>query len=380
MAGMKPSRRAALGLGGAALVGAAAVGVMAKRKDEVKATGPYRRIATEEAFATPALMAESQRVLEAGGVEPGFAKMGKFVFGNGIVQRVLHGRLLDLGDKRIAQMDADGVDLAVISITSPGVQVFEASRAVGISAEANDILSAAVRARPTRFAGLAAVAPQAPDLAAKELERAKGLGLKGFLINSHTFSEYLDMAKFAPILEAAEALDMPLYLHPREPGGNSVTPYLDYGLYFATWGFAAETALHAMRLIMSGTFDRYPKLRVALGHMGEGLPFWLERIDNRYQRQALAGANPWLKRLPSDYFRDNFAITTSGMTDDASLRLAIDVLGIDKVQFAGDYPYEDVHAGVQRMMTAKITEAERRAIFDTNATAFWKLPPAVKAP
>jgi 2,3-dihydroxybenzoate decarboxylase len=121
-------------LGGAALVGAAAVGVMAKRKDEVKATGPYRRIATEEAFATPALMAESQRVLEAGGVEPGFAKMGKFVFGNGIVQRVLHGRLLDLGDKRIAQMDADGVDLAVISITSPGVQVFEASRAVGISA------------------------------------------------------------------------------------------------------------------------------------------------------------------------------------------------------------------------------------------------------
>jgi 2,3-dihydroxybenzoate decarboxylase len=155
---------------------------------------------------------------------------------------------------------------------------------------------------------------------------------------------------------------------------------MDYGLYFATWGFAAETALHAMRLIMSGTFDRYPKLRVALGHMGEGLPFWLDRIDNRYQRQALGGVNPWLKRLPSDYFRDNFAITTSGMTDDASLRLAIDVLGIDRVQFAGDYPYEDVHAGVQRMMTAKITEAERRAIFDTNATTFWKLPPAVKAP
>lgn len=114
--------------------------------------------------------------------------------------------------------------------------------------------------------------------------------------------------------------------------------------------------------------------------MGEGLPYWLERIDNRYRIQALGGANRVLKRLPSAYFRDNFVITTSGMTDNASLRLAIDVLGIDKVQFAGDYPYEDVHAGVQRMMTAKITEAERRAIFDTNATTFWNLPPAVKVP
>ncbi len=380
MAEIKPSRRAALGLGGAAVVGTAAVAALANRKGEVEATGPYRRIATEEAFATPALMTESKRVLEAGGVDPGFAQMGKFIFGNGIAQRMLHGKLLDLGDKRIAQMDADGVDLAVISITSPGVQVFEASRAVGIAAEANDILAAAVRARPTRFAGLAAVAPQAPDLAAKELERAKGLGLKGFLINSHTFSEYLDLAKFAPILEAAEALDLPLYLHPREPGGSSVKPYLDHGLYFATWGFAAETALHAMRLIMSGTFDRHPKLRIALGHMGEGLPFWLERIDNRYKIQAIGGVNRVLKRLPSDYFRDHFAITTSGMTDNASLRLAIDVLGVDKVQFAGDYPYEDVHTGVKRMMNANINEAERRAIFDTNATTFWNLPPAVRVP
>ena len=222
-----------------------------------------------------------------------------------------------------------------------------------MAAEANDILAEAVRAHPTRFAGLAAVAPQDPNSVVRELERAKALGLKGFLINSHTRGEYLDLPKFAPIFEAAQALDMPLYLHPREPSPSSVTPYLDHGLFFAAWGFAAETSLHAMRLIMSGLFDRYPRLRIALGHMGEGMPFWLSRIDNRYKGQVLMGVNKRLARLPSEYFRDNFVITTSGMMDDAALRLAISVLGVERIQFAGDFPYEDVRAGVDFLRTPR---------------------------
>lgn len=336
--------------------------------------GAYRRIATEEAYATPALLRETDRILAAGGVEAGFAMMGATILGESPGARAIHARLLDIGDGRIAQMDADGIDLALLSMTSPGVQVFADDVAVAIAHEANDILAEAVADRPHRLQGLAAVAPQVPASVGAELERAKTLGLKGFLINSHTRGEYLDLPKFAPIWEAAEALDMPLYLHPREPGPGMVGPYLDYGLYFAGWGFAAECALHAMRLIMSGLFDRHPRLRIALGHMGEGIPFWLQRIDNRYALQVKIGAVTPLKRRPSDYFLDNFAITTSGVTTDAALRLAIDTLGVDRIQFAADYPYEDVAEGVSFLDGAAITDDERRAIYADNAVRFWDLP------
>jgi 2,3-dihydroxybenzoate decarboxylase len=331
----------------------------------------YRRIATEEAFATPALIAESKRLIESGNAEPGFARMGGFVFGKGLPAKVLDAKLLNLGENRIKQMDAEGIDFALLSLTSPGVQVFEAGKAIGIATEANDMLVEAVRKYPHRFGGLAAIAPQAPNEAAKEIARAKNLGLKGIIINSHTQGEYLDLPKFAPILEAAQDLNMPIYLHPREPGPNWIAPYLDYGLYFATWGFAAETALHAMRLIMSGTFDRFPKLRIVLGHMGEGIPFWLGRIDNRYKGQVVVGASPVLEQLPSEYFRRNFVITTSGMTDNASLRLAIDVLGSEHIQFATDYPYENAGDGVRALENANISDAERMSIFETNACKYW---------
>ena len=363
---MERSRRSVLGMSGLGLLATATEGRAGPARS-------YRRIATEEAFITPDLARESKKLLASGQVEPGFAKLGSFIFGDSFGARLLHGRLVDIGAARIAQMDADGIDLAVLSITSPGVQVFDADLGQGLATDANDRLIDAVRSHPTRLAGLAAVAPQAPDMAARELERTKAAGLKGFLINSHTHGEYLDAPKFAPIFEAAQALDLPLYLHPREPGPTSIGPYLDYGLYFASWGFAAETALHAMRLIMSGLFDRYPKVRVVLGHMGEGLPFWLDRIDNRYKAQVLGGVSKPLKRLPSDYVRQNFDITTSGMMSGPPLRLAIDTLGIDRIQFAGDYPYEDVAAGVKFIETAQITPDERRAIFETNAVRYWNL-------
>src|SRR5262249_47531021 len=226
-------------------------------------------------------------------------------------------------------------------LTSPGVQLFDADLATSLARAANDQLAAAIKANPTRLAGLAAVAPQDPAAAAREIDRGKKLGLCGVVINSHTRSEYPALPKFRPILEAAEALDMPIYLHPREPGPSMVTPYLDYGLYFATWGFSAETGLHAMRLIMSGAFDRHPKLRIVLGHMGEGIPYWLQRLDNRYALQVKIGATAKLPRRPSEYFLDNFVITTAGVTSMPALRLSLDELGVDRIMFAADFPYED---------------------------------------
>lgn len=333
-----------------------------------------RRIAVEEAFVTPEIMAQWHVVLASGNVEPGFAKMGETILAQTPANKPLDDHLLDIGAGRIAHMDSLGIDMHILSLTSPGVQVFETALATRLAAESNDALAAAVKAYPTRFAGLAAIAPQDPAAAAREMERAvRKLGLCGVIINSHTMGEYLDAPKYRPIFEAAEALDTPIYLHPREPAPSMVTPYLDYGLFFATWGFAAETALHAMRLIMSGTFDRFPKLKIVLGHMGEGLPFWLQRIDNRYLLELKIGATDKLARMPSEYFLDNFVITTAGVTSMPALRLSLDVLGVERILFAADFPYEDDAEAVRFMDNAAVTEAERKQIYETNAQRVFKL-------
>ena len=334
----------------------------------------FRRIAVEEAFVTPEIMAQWYVVLAGRNVEPGFAKMGESILAQTPANKPLDDRLLDIGAARIAHMDQVGIDMQIISLTSPGVQVFEAALATRLAAESNDALAEAVRAHPTRFAGLAAIAAQDPAAAAKEIERAvQKLGLKGLIVNSHTMGEYLDAAKFRPIFEAAQALDMPIYLHPREPAASWVTPYLDYALWFAGWGFAAETGLHAMRLIMSGLFDRFPKLKIVLGHMGEGIPFWLQRIDNRYLLEVKIGACEKLPKLPSEYFLENFVITTSGVTSMPALRLSLDVLGVDRILFAADFPYEDDAEAVRFMDGASVTGEERRKIYETNACRVFKL-------
>ena len=333
-----------------------------------------KRIAVEEAFVTEDIANEWKKVLASKFVEPGFRMMGNTILGEDPGARMVHSRLVDVGAGRIAQMDADGIDMAVLSITSPGVQAFDAVTATRLARDANDALAAAVKQHPTRFAGLAAVAPQYPAGAAQELQRAaQTLGMKGFLINSHTMGEYLDDAKFWPLFEAAQALDMPLYLHPREPAPSMVAPFLDYGLYFAGFGFAVETSLHAMRLIMCGLFDAFPKLRIVLGHMGEGLPFWLQRIDNRYLLQVKIGAVKKLARLPSEYFLENFVITTSGVMSAPALKLSLEVLGVERIMFAADYPYESVAEGVAFMDTVDITEAQRAQIYAGNAERYFRL-------
>ncbi|WP_316166472.1 MULTISPECIES: amidohydrolase family protein [unclassified Bradyrhizobium] len=332
-----------------------------------------KKIAVEEAFVTAEIAAEWTKVLARSDVEPGFAKMGESILADTPGNALLHGRLVDIGKGRIAHMDEVGVDMQVLSLTSPGVQVFAPDLAVRLAADANDALAEAVRAAPTRLAGLGAIAPQDPPAAAREIERIKSLGLRGLIVNSHTFGEYLDAPRYVPIFEAMEATDLPMYLHPREPAPGMVQPFLDYGLYFAGWGFAAETGLHAMRLIMSGTFARHPKLKIILGHMGEGIPFWLQRIDNRYLLQVKIGAVEKLPRLPSEYFLDNFVITTAGVTSMPALRLSIDVLGAERILFAADFPYEDDAEALRFLEGAALTQRERELIAYQNAERLFAL-------
>ncbi len=330
-------------------------------------------IAIEEAFVTQDIADAWKDVLASPDVEPGFAKMGDSILADSPANALLHARLLDIGPGRIAHMDEVGVDVQILSMTSPGVQVFEPALATRLAAESNDALAAAIRAYPDRLAGLAAIAPQDPAGAALEIGRARSLGLCGLIINSHTFGEYLDHPKFAPILEAAEAEGLPIYLHPREPAPSMVTPFLDYGLYFAGWGFAVETSLHAMRLIMSGTFERFPKLKIILGHMGEGVPFWLQRIDNRYLLQVKIGAVEKLPLLPSEYFLNNFVITTAGVTSMPALRLSLEVLGVERIMFAADFPYENDADAVTFLRNADLSAQELEMISHGNAERLFGL-------
>jgi 5-carboxyvanillate decarboxylase len=334
-----------------------------------------RRIAVEEAFLTEDIAREWSKVLAGADVEPGFRMMGDTILGQSPGARRVHEQLIDVGAGRIALMDATGIDMQIVSMTAPGVQVFDPATATRLARESNDVLVEAIKGHPTRLAGLAAVAPQNPGSAAAELARVAGLsGIKGLIINSHTGGEYLDAAKYWPIFEAAEDLGLPLYLHPREPSPSMIGPYLEYGLYFAGWGFAAEAGLHAMRLIMSGVFERFPKLQIILGHMGEAIPFWLQRIDNRYLLQVKIGAVTKLARLPSEYFLQNFVITTSGVCSEPALRLSLEVLGVDRILFAADYPYESVEEAVSFMDRADLSDDARGRIYWQNAARIFHLP------
>lgn len=268
-------------------------------------------------------------------------------------------------DARLAAMDATGQDMAVLSINPPGVQPFHAVDAVPLARAVNDELASIVRRHPSRFGALGTLAPQDPDAAAAEIERVMGpLGLNGVMINSHTEGRYLDEPQFEPLLAAAEAHRAPIYLHPRVP--SVLGPYDAYGLQAAIWGYQAESGLHAMRLILSGTFDRHPDLTVVLGHLGEGLPYWLKRIDNRHafasRVPGAAGTMPRLQLTPSEYFRRNFTITTSGIDDAAVLDLALTAIGEDNVMFAIDAPYEDASDAVEFLDQASLTAEQRTKI------------------
>jgi 2,3-dihydroxybenzoate decarboxylase len=333
-----------------------------------------RLIAVEEHFMLPELLQAGQQYLAS----PAAASSGWREAGAALedADRDRRGALtLDLGAGRIAAMDAAGIDLAVLSIsTVANLQMLDAAQATPLARHANDALAQAVSDHPTRLAGLAAVAPQDAEQAAAEIERAIGqLHLAGVVINSHTQGEYLDAPRFTPIWEAVEACGVPLYLHPSLLPAGAVDPYLDYGLMAAMWGYAADASLHALRIILSGTLDRYPGVQLVLGHLGEHIPFSLPRLD-AHHLQTRAKTHPDLQRRPSEYVRDHVLVSTSGMNHaPASVRFCIETLGADRVMFAADYPFEDPGPEVAAFRATDLSDAERAALAHANAERVFSL-------
>ena len=321
----------------------------------------YRRIAVEEAFFIPEIMAlETTRVPG----RTGTSKRREYIMSS----------LLELGDARIKAMDADGIATQVCLLAGIGLQDIDPVQGNELAALANDRLAETARKYPGRITGLAGFAPRDPGRAAGELERAvKTLGLKGGVVNSHSLGEYLDDRKFWPIFECVQAMDVPIYIHPRDPSPQMIKPFEVFG-FKVGWSWAAEVGTHIIRLIGAGVFDQFPRLRLVIGHMGEGLPFFIDRIDNRYfWEHEMAGALPKLKRKPSDYIRDNIVVTTSGMNFSAPLLMTIQTLGIDNVLFAADYPFETVRDAVEAVDGLAIADRDKEKLYSLNATRVFKL-------
>jgi 2,3-dihydroxybenzoate decarboxylase len=342
------------------------------------APAPYRRIATEEAFAPPAMLDVYRRILERGDADAGFrGLMGFYMTSPSERAQHIMRCLTDLDALRLAHMDAAGVDAQVLALTSPGVQVMDKATAVSFAREANDFLADAIRRHPTRFAGMLAVAPQDPAAAAKEIERGVNrLGIHAVVINSHTQGEYLSDPKFWEIFEAAQAHDTPIYLHPNSLPRGMYEPFFECGLDGAIYGFGVETGLHALRIITAGVFDRFPKLRMVIGHMGEALPFWAYRID--YMHRATVASKRYasvkpLQRRPSEYLREHFYITNSGVAWEPAVKFTQEFMGTDRVLYAMDYPYQYAVDEVRFLDEMRMPLEDKTRFFQTNAQAVFKI-------
>jgi predicted TIM-barrel fold metal-dependent hydrolase len=293
----------------------------------------------------------------------------------------LSSRLLDIHGKRLRQMDEHGMEMMILSLNAPAVQAIPSPhRANEIAMRANDFLAEQVAKRPDRFQAFAALPLQDPDMAARELERCmKHLGFKGALVNGFSQVEdpenvvYYDAPQFAGFWDEVEKLDAPFYLHPRNPIASRAPIYDGHPwLLGPVWAFGQETAVHALRLMASGLFDRNPNLKIILGHMGEGLPYSMWRVDN---------CNAWVqapKKYPAKmplahYFNKNFYLTTSGNFHTQTLIDALLEVGSDRILFSTDWPFENVDHAALWFDTASISEADRVKIGRTNAQKLFKL-------
>lgn len=279
-------------------------------------------------------------------------------------------RLYDFFGARIAEMDEAGVDMQVLSHQSPGSQRLPDAVAVEACRTVNDALAAVVAERPDRFAGLAMLPTNLPAAAADELARAvEEKGLKGAMIHGMNHDDFVDLPRYWPIFARAESLGVPVYLHPGFPDRVVTDRY--YAPYDqshsmmtrAAWGFGVEAGTQAVRLILSGLFDRHPDLKILLGHMGEAIPFWLDRIDEQFSRPG----NPPTRF--AETFRRNFWITTSGFFSDPALRCCLDQLSHDRILFAVDYPYAGSRDAVDWLNAADLDPGLRARIFSGNACA-----------
>ena len=320
------------------------------------------KIALEEHFAIQATLSDSQ------------------VFGSHVWEK-LGPRLLDIQDIRLKEMDKHGVEMMILSLNAPAVQaIHDVEHAIEVARQANDALAAEVAKRPDRFAGFAALPMQDAEAAAAELARCvKELGFVGALVNG--FSQagtpdnvlYYDLPQYRPFWKTVEALDVPFYLHPRNPLPSWTKFYDGHNwLLGPNWAFHAETAVHALRLIGSGLFDECPKLKMVLGHIGEGIPIYLWRIDGR---------NGWMqephryaaKHGVGHYFRRHFYLTTSGNFSTPALANAVAEMGAGRVMFSVDWPFEAVEQAAAWFDKAEISEADRMKVGRSNAIELFKL-------
>lgn len=353
-------RREFISLAGGAALASGAPGA-AIAADAGRPRRGYRLIATEEGWLPEAVLAANARYAAAGGAVQVMTR-------NGPAPKAMVDAVGDIGSARIAAMDRDGIDMQLLLLSSPGVQIFDAAEGSALAREANDELAAAIRRHPTRYAGLAALAPQDPAGAARELQRAiNTLGLNGAIINSHTQGEFLSERKYWPIFEALESLDVPLYIHPRDPAA-SLSGSNVQAVTAAGWAYGIEVGTHLMQLIGAGVFDRFPRLKIVVGHMGEAVPFWLPRIDNRY----LTGPRP-LQRKPSEYMLGNVWVTTSGMNYEEHLKLTLKVMGPERVLFAVDYPFEDQADAVRLLDSMSLTTAQKKRLCEDNAVRLFRI-------
>lgn len=287
----------------------------------------------------------------------------------------MHPKLLDLGEKRIAAMDEAGVDLQVLSLASMGFDDLDAATAAALAHDVNDELAAAVKKHPDRFAGFAQLALKNPASAAKELERCvQTLGFKGALLDGTTDGKFLDQPEFLPVFEAAQSLDVPIYLHPALPPKAVRDAYysglpsdLGFVLSIAGWGWHAETALHTLRLISSGLFDKLPKLQLIIGHMGEGIPYALARSS-----KAIGNVLK-LPRSVADYFHQNVHITTSGYFTQPPFQCALEIVGIDRLMFSVDYPFSPNTLGREFLSSLQLNEQDMEKLSYRNAEKLLKL-------
>jgi len=316
-----------------------------------------RKIALEEHFTTPELA--ERFVHRPTRSETRFADVKR--------------RLADFDGLRLETMDRAGIDLAVLSVAGPGAQAErDAKLATRLARESNDMLAREVRKRPDRYAGFAHLAMQDADAATDELQRTiRDLGFKGALINGQTGGHYLDEDRYLPFWERVQDLDVPVYLHPGDmvdhPAMFADRPELNG----ATWAWTVETATHALRLVFGGTFARFPKLKVILGHMGETLPFLPWRFDSR--RQFFVGESLPREQLPSEIIKRHFAVTTSGVCAAAPLAAALAAVGEDNVMFSVDYPYEDMEIAGAFADAAPVGEDMRAKLCHRNAERLLRL-------
>jgi uncharacterized protein len=316
-----------------------------------------RTIALEEHFATPAFMEGPGRKLKERAETSG-----------GRLARVV-AELTDLGDGRVAAMDAAGVDLQALSLTEPGVEQLEGDEAKRVARETNDGLAEAVRRHPTRFFGLASLPMSDPPAAISELERAADdRGFKGVVINGHHRGRYLDDRFFWPVLARIEALKFPIYLHPTpspqrvvDAWYGGLSPMVSEMMAGPGWGWHIETALHVLRMVLGGVFDAHPALQIVVGHMGESLPSMLQRVD------VMSPAMTQLKKPVSAYLRENVHYTFSGFNFlPTFLDLLLEV-GVDRIMFSTDHPYQSMAEGRAFLDRLPVSNADRERIAHGNA-------------